>query len=249
MNDGQKAPEVKFEPKTEFGKKLDNFWYYNKWKVIVGIFILAVLVVCIIQCSMQDKTGVDILYCGGFPSSDKSVPDMQAAFVKAEPESTGKNGVGIRILETYDDDYLKELIQEAKEDTSAGAVNVQIFKDNYTNFTQLVTVGEYSLLLLDKWVYDSISKKVPFRTLDDVFGAGTVSDDIRYDGATVIFKKTDFFKANQGAFSKLPDDVVLCLCVFEPYKSSVSCGGSNKSNADYDAALEMFKSIINYKVK
>ena len=37
-------------------KKADNFWFYNKWKVLIGAFVAVVLGVCIWQsCSIPRR--------------------------------------------------------------------------------------------------------------------------------------------------------------------------------------------------
>ena len=52
--DTNKLPdEFKYEPETKIGKKLDNFWYYHKWKVIVCIFIAVIVIICAVQCATR----------------------------------------------------------------------------------------------------------------------------------------------------------------------------------------------------
>ncbi len=236
-NNESKIPEeFKIEPKTELGKKLDNFWYYNKWKVIVALFVLFIIVICVVQCTTRDKCDVQLLYGGALSSSDPITEEMRSALTKIEPENIGDDGVALNVLEIYDDEYVK-----ANQDK----VSVGVNKTNYENFCNLITSGEYSVLIMDKWIYDEIKDKVGFRAIDDVVGAGIVSDDVRYDSCAVYLKKTAFAKRFDGAFATLSDDTVICLCIYSPYKATLSCGDS--VDADYKASEEMFKSILTYK--
>lgn len=231
-----KLPDGELLPQSEFGKKLENFWYYHKWKVVAGIFVLFVLVICIVQCAMQDKNDVGILYGGALSSSDTRTQDMRKALSDTEPESIGKNGVGLSVMEIYTDEYVLD-----NKDKINASVNAQ----NHDNLCKLITAGEYSVLILDRWIYEGLKGKVGFRAVDEVLGEGAVSDEQKLDDCAVYLKKTAFFAANSGAYSGAGDDTVICLCIYSPVKSVAGCSGG--TDRDYNSSVEMFKAIINYK--
>ena len=238
MDNNIKVPkDFKIEPKTELGKKLDNFWFYHKWKVIVGIFLVIAITVCTVQCMSKEKTDVQILYAGGISSSNAISQDMKSALSDIKPKELGENGTGLTVLELYSDKYVIE---------NQDKVNAYNNSQNYKDFCQLLTAGEYSLLILDKWIYDDIKTSVGFRKITEVVGNDVVSDDAMYDDSAIYLKKTDFYLRYYGTFSKLPDDTVICLCIYSPYKSTVGCASQNSDSA-YDASVEMFKAIVNYK--
>ena len=59
--------------------KLQNFWYHNKWTVIVVTFFVVVIAVCTLQMFGKDKYDVSIVYGG----TERMEADERAAFVGA----------------------------------------------------------------------------------------------------------------------------------------------------------------------
>ena len=53
--DENKIPASDIQPQSETGKKFENFWYYNKWKVIAAVFTLIVLIFCVVQPSCLES--------------------------------------------------------------------------------------------------------------------------------------------------------------------------------------------------
>ena len=49
--------EIRLAPNSPFFAKLDNFWYYHKWKVIIIAFFAIVIIVGVVQ--MVGKTDAD----------------------------------------------------------------------------------------------------------------------------------------------------------------------------------------------
>ncbi len=237
MNENEKLPEGELTLQSDFGKKLDNFWYYNKWKVIGGLFVLFVLIICLIQCATREKTDVSLVYGGALSASDSRTQDMRAALSALEPESIGENGVGLNVMEVYSDKYVIE---------NQDIVNAPTNSSNYDSLCQLITAGEYSVLILDSWIYDEIKGRIGLRAVDDVCGAGVISSEQKYDENAVIFKKTAFYGANAGAFSGISDDAVICLCIYSPFKTFTGCGGSDNVDRDYQNSVEMYKAILTY---
>lgn len=223
-----------FTPQTEFGKKLDNFWYYNKWKILAIVFILFVITVCLIQCATQERYVVKIVYAGKMASSDLRAEGIKQAFSDIKPESIN-GSVGFDIMEIYDNKYLQDVNNSVNGATSA---------NNYKTFGNLIVTGEYSLLIVDKWIYEDIKGSVGLRAINEVCGNTVYNSE---DGFAVKFKDTDFYKANSAVFSGVSDDAVICLCIYSPYKSTMSCA-SNNQDAEYTAAVEIFKSVLNYKI-
>ncbi len=237
MNENEKLPEGELAPRSEFGKKLDNFWYYNKWKVLAGLFVLFVLIVCIIQFATRESYDVSIIYGGALSASDTRTQDMRAALTAVEPGSVGSDGVGLTVMEVYSDEYVID---------NQNKVNVPTNNSNYESLCQLITAGEYSVLILDRWIYDEIKDRIGLRAVDEVCGAGVVSPEQKLDANAVIFKKTAFYGANAGAFSGVSDDAVICLCIYSPFKTFTGCGGQNNVDRDYQNSVEMYKAILTY---
>lgn len=223
------------ELQSEFGKKLDNFWYYNKWKVIAAIFVIFVLTVCIIQIATREKSDVSVLYGGAVSSSNEITLDMKSALSDIEPSSVGKNGIKLSVMEIYDNDFVV-----------ANKINPGLNSANYKNLCSLIATGEYSLLILDKWIYDELKSEVGFCNVESI--CGSIAADKKLDDFAVYLKKTDFYNSYQGSFAALADDTLVCLCIYAPIKTVVGCTGSD-GDRDYQDSVEMFKTIVNYNAQ
>ena len=253
--DENKIPASDIQPQSDTGKKFENFWYYNKWKVIAAVFLLIVLVFCVVQCATKEKSDLGILYGGAMSASDARMPDMKKAFTSVEPEAFRKNGVGFTVNEIYSEEYIKA---SQKQQSSTGTleageteyrtVNPSVNSSNYESFSNLLQTGNYSIVIADKWIYDGMKGRVGLRGLDELFGEGSVPQEIRYDECGVLFKKTDFYLANQTAFAGISDDAVICICIYSPFKGIASCGGKD-TDAEYEKSIEMFRAILDYRIK
>ena len=237
MDNQNKLPdEFKYTPESELGKKLDNFWYYHKWKVLACVFILFVITVCAIQCATREDYNVRILYGGAFSSSNEKYPDMKDSFSKVPSESIDKDGAGLTVMEIYSKDYMLQ---------NEGKVNATTNSSNYDSLCNLITTGEYSVVLLDKWIYDEIKSRVGMRAVAELCPDYASSDKL-YDECAVYFTKTEFYERFSGVFGDVSDDTVICLCIYSPFKTTVGCGGSGVDR-DYADAEQYFKDILNYK--
>ena len=47
-------------------KKADNFWFYNKWKIIITAFAVIVLGVCIWQSCTKENYDATLMYAGPY---------------------------------------------------------------------------------------------------------------------------------------------------------------------------------------
>ena len=231
MNGDKKYSDNKIEPQSEFAKKLDNFWYYNKWKVIAAVFITVALTVCVVQCATRERNDATILYAGAYQSYNAGITSMKAALDEVEPESVGKLGVGINVLEIYSDDYIK----------AHPAVSVSMNNANFQNFTQLLEAGEQSLLIVDSWIYDSIKDRIKIRNVSDF---ADVDEALLYDERAVLFKKTAFFEKYKDAFDDLPDDTVILLCDYSIFRQYTGCSGGTDKN--YQKSEILFETILKY---
>ena len=236
MDNQNKLPdEFRYEPKSELGKKLDNFWYYHKWKVLACIFVSFVIAVCAVQCALREDFTVSVLYGGAFSSSNEKYPDMQNAFSSVDSDALGKDGAGLTVMEIYSAEYAKD---------NPDKVNSVTNSSNYDTLCQLVTTGDYSILLLDKWIYDEIKDRLGMRAVADLCPDYANSDKL-YDECGVYFTKTAFYQRYSGVFGDVSDDAILCICIYSPFKTTVGCGGG--VDGDYASSEQYFKDILNYK--
>ena len=221
-------------------EKIDNFWFYHKWKVIAVVAaVFLVFIMCIQMCG-NVADDVTLMYAGS--SYLTTVPNYEEILAKFEEvmpydfDGDGTKKVEFAALNIYS----KEQIEARKAEIASGAdipeINTHINTQEYTSFNRLMQTGEYSFCLIEKWLYDDIAKGV-FCKLEDTLGA---KPEYAIDSYAVMFWDTDFAKANAEAFAAIPKETVLCLRM----KNSITRKGSE---TNHNNAKEMFIAVINYK--
>ena len=232
------AEEIEF--KGGILEKIDNFWFYHKWKVITVVAaVFLVFIMCIQMCG-NVADDVTLMYAGS--SYLTTVPNYEEILAKFEEvmpydfDGDGTKKVEFAALNIYS----KEQIEARKAEIASGAdipeINTHINTQEYTSFNRLMQTGEYSFCLIEKWLYDDIAKGV-FCKLEDTLGA---KPEYAIDSYAVMFWDTDFAKANAEAFAAIPKETVLCLRM----KNSITRKGSE---TNHNNAKEMFIAVINYK--
>jgi len=262
MNNENKLPdEFKYSPESKTAKKLDNFWYYHKWKVIGAIFAVFVIVVCVYSCLSKPEKDIALLYAGPYSSYDESVLNINAELTEIMPESFKDKGAVLTVLEIYTaeqikalaekevEDYLKETKEELSAEEIAGLINrqenslSQLTTTNSKSLSSYLQMGNYSIYLLDPAVYEQYRSVGVFAKLSDVFGddipESAVSDD------AIKLSETEFYKKSSNGIGNLPEDTLLCIRVKPVF--GTGCSGERGNDKEYDKAVEMFKKIVNYK--
>lgn len=222
-------------------KKADNFWFYNKWKIIIGIFVVFVLGVCIWQSCSKESYDTTIMYAGPYNefNSQEVFPGIKSALSVAVPydyDGNGEKTCDIAVLIIYSDEQIKEMQKQAASEKRKLIVNTEMNAQELQKFDQLILAGEYSVCLLDPTLYERVRSAGAFCKLADVLG---YKPEYASDDYSVRFKDTEFAQYF-GAFKNMPDDTVLCL-------RTQSVFGGNKADEKYEVSKEYFKKIIEYK--
>ena len=221
-------------------EKIDNFWFYHKWKVITVVAaVFLVFIMCIQMCG-NVADDVTLMYAGS--SYLTTVPNYEEILAKFEEvmpydfDGDGTKKVEFAALNIYSKEQIEEREEQRKKDDSIAPINTHINTQEYTSFNRLMQTGEYSFCLIEKWLYDDIAKGV-FCKLEDTLGA---KPEYAIDSYAVMFWDTEFAKANAEAFAAIPKETVLCLRM----KNSITRKGSE---TNHNNAKEMFIAVINYK--
>ena len=94
-------------------KKADNFWFYNKWKIIITAFAVIVLGVCIWQSCTKENYDATLMYAGPYDeiNTKENFIAVQNALNAAIPEDIDGNGeksCDIVTLIIYSNDQIEE---------------------------------------------------------------------------------------------------------------------------------------------
>ena len=112
-NGGDKLPggEINVRPslrgKREHGRVyrwFDNFWYHHKWKTIIALFLVVVILVCVLQMCQKEESGdITVLLAGPYGFSDEAAYNnlRNALSLSVYLKDYDGNGVSRADLITY----------------------------------------------------------------------------------------------------------------------------------------------------
>ena len=230
MNENEKLNSTDIVTENRAYNKLENFWYHNKWTVIVVAFFVIVIAVCTVQMFGKDKYDVSVVYGG----TEKMSAEQRAAFLAAlqsvlpeDYDGDGNKTVGLVEYQIFSEE---ELYTEVETEVDGELVTIKkeqvALNWNTEQFSLMQSAvsktGEYSLCFASPYVFETLLK-------------GYVQE-----GNYVRLGDTDFYKYNE-AVQVLPADTVVCLL------RQFAIGQSSK-DAIYARSSELFSAIVAYDV-
>lgn len=224
----------------KFLKWLDNFWYHYKWVTIVSVFVAVVVIIGVVQISGREESDVKLAFFGPAVIAGEQQHNIEAAFeqiMSSDYNNDGKKNIALTSFAYYDDEQYKEKQKEALENDMLFVYDPSTRNDTITQFNALIGTGDTLICLLDEYIYNELSGRGAFETLENLLG---YEPELARDDYSVYLKDTDFGKY-YNAFDILPDDTILCMC-----KISENTFFSNKtaSKKNYERSEQMFCDIF-----
>ena len=231
------APERAFE----------NFWYHYKWPTLIIAFFAVFFLIAIAQMGTKNDYDAHLLYTGPAYLDGEVVAEIltsvnkaadQAYDIKENPADHDSDGMincdfnKIVYVPTMTAEEYKEndIYFNGVENLSARG-----------QFDNLIMIGEYVVLMIDKSLYDETVATGAFCRLSDILE--TVPENA-YDECGILL--ADLPICVENGFRQLPDDTVLC-CRTKSYVNNF-----NKKVQEeelYDAQIELFRQIVSYQRK
>ena len=224
--------------------KLDNFWFYHKWHVLVTAFVVFVVLVCLLQSRENKKDDVTLMFAGPYKLSATEVAALRTGLNDVMPEDFNGDG------EKYAEMVMMQIFSDAQEaeikatpdgeiPPYSGYIDPYYNDEQVTSFDNLIMAGEYSICILEPWLYERVKGSGGFRKLSEVFG--TVPE-AAIDEYGVLLADTAFAKAYPVCES-LPEGTVICL----RGKGVMSAIVNKKRNdREYAESEAMFRTIIQF---
>lgn len=258
-----KIQETEIKAQSEFAKKVENFWYYNKWKVIIAVFFVFVLGVCVYSCVTRPTFDITVVYAGPLTSTDKNVPNINSDMSEIMPDELGNNGANVLVLSIFNEEQAMRIAQaNAKtyinQQKAAGVVFTpesekkereryisdeiarfqNVSHEGYNSLGSYLSMGNYTVYMLDPEVYDYYAQKDDvFVPLSEIYGDAIPSSAA--NDYAVRLGDTEFYKNNKNGISKLPADTLVCLRVEPVFQGCAGQGSQEK----YEESIKMFKAI------
>ena len=233
------ASDVSLASSSPIFSKLDNFWYYHKWKVIIILFFAVVFIVGIVQMVNKNEGDESVIIAVPQYLYVEDIEGLDLALSSLIPTSDQGKKVNLFVYSIYSE---AELEAENTEETDEEGRYIQKVTNSYNvsqmeEYRSFLQTGEVSLLFVSPYLYDTLRENDRLRPLSDSFGdalpVGAMSDGygIRL-GNTYIYEFFDEIKV-------LPADTVICL-------SRAYIWGASSDKEKYADTVEYYKSLVNF---
>ncbi len=230
--------------KNGFAKWIENFWYHNKWTIIIVTFFVVILIVGAVQIFSNEEEDLQVTYSGPYILSSSEKAEINKVLVSLMPKDyngDGKKLVAFMDFGVYSEREL-ERENEAYTDENGKYVTMvfpQTNTENMKSYSDYLMTGECSVLFLSEYLYGErmASAKKHMVPLTDTFGA-ELPQGAMSDGYGIRLGDT-YLYASCPALQVLPEDTVICLN--RPYAIGAS---SNKKV--YERSVDFYKTLVTF---
>jgi hypothetical protein len=228
---------------SPFLRWLDNFWFYNKWKILIGGFFLVVFIIGFVQVLSQDKYDTTVAVACAYrmdTEEREKFSELLAKFCPEDYDGNGEKAVNLRWYEVYSEDEYKEAASEAAAESAASVINSQYNSEEYQNFNAYILTGDSSVVMVSPYLYSILVSGGRLMSVSEVYGDSEFPTGVTEDGYGIYLSQTDFYQYNQAA-QPLPDTTILCLL-----RATIS--GEAAHEDTYSHSVAMFRALADYQV-
>lgn len=247
--DGERGDDEKLEfrglgEKAEKAEsKLENFWYYHKWKVIFGAVIAAVLAVTAYQMITRDSPDIYVMYAGPGYTNAAQVDSIRTAFrsVIDDYNGDGKVGTSLMMLTCLTEEQIEERHDQAIAESRQFVINRNSNLQNIKQFDNEIGYGDSIIYMIDPSLYERVREAGGFMRLEDIFTEEELEGIETYDGCGVYLSSLKFTEVNS-VFQSFPSDTILCIRKI----TAMSSAFKNKDDFQkrHDDHIEAFRNIV-----
>ncbi|MBE6702834.1 MAG: hypothetical protein E7585_05430 [Ruminococcaceae bacterium] len=225
----------------------DNFWYHHKWKTIISLFLVIVVVVCTVQmCGRAPAGDMRVILCGPYNlmMDEAGVNDLKkclANHLAADYDENGVKQVDISSYSVYSEAQIKAFAANVDEngDPAPIVINTQVNASNYQSFISYIQTGDASVMFLDPWLFEKMKNQLtPLRNVLETVPENAITAVVEEQTVAlgICLGETALYRENT-AMQVLPEDTVICLAL------PVMAGDSGKPEI-YARAKEFYANLI-----
>ena len=236
--------------------KLENFFYYYKWHVIIAIFIVAVVVICSFQMCSKTDYDIHIIYAGSYDvrgsknENDISPYDTVRKSISEAVEDFDGNG---EVFTSFEAMYMlsakeiEELERELAELEAKGEasmeLNYTLLNENNAAFRDRLTYSDYYLYIISESLYETYKMSGENYVFESLTEYTKENPDIKLlDGRAIYLSSTEWGKLP--GLSDMPEDTVIALRTRGAFASHFDSKGNEEN---YQNDLKVIKNIIEYE--
>lgn len=236
------ARDVSFIKNNKTSSKLGNFWYHNKWTIIIVTFFVAVLIIVSVQLITKVDYDINVTVSGpNFLTSENIYNVRNELTVKLDHDinKDGQKTVSITTYPVFSESELKA-INHSKKDSNGNYIKIVEESENlsqYKQFVQHSQTGDSFILILSRYVYEPLKATNPSRLipLSEIYG-DNLPDGTLIDGYGIQLSKTALYQ-NSATLQGFADDYIICMCKLPDM-------ASRKQIKAYNEEIEFFKDLI-----
>lgn len=225
-------------------KWLDNFWYHNKWIVLIGGFFAVALTIMTVQFFTKDTYDAMIMYTGPRIPNAVQNEEICNAFenvMTGDYDGNGDKEVALTSFFLMTEEQLKDDKYRYDDNGNKILINTGEMATTRQQFATQISVGDAIICLLDPAWYDMVKKKdafVPIAELTD-----KEFEDM-YDECALYLHQTGFGEYFT-ALKTLPEDTLIC---FRRMSSASGLKNKNEEAERYEYNKKLFVNIIEFDI-
>lgn len=226
-------------------KWLDNYWYHYKWPTVITAALAIIIVIMAAQFVGRDKFDLSILYAGPLditPNQTRDVENETAKLLAEDLNGDGKKNCQLASFYLLTEEQISAVQAEYDEREELYFVNRSELASTRQKFTNQISAGDASVMLLDPYWYETLKKQDLIVPLNEILDS---VPDYAQDEYSVRFADTPFAKFFT-ATQVFPDDTVLCL-----RRMPITSAFTGKSSAEkqYGCSKELFRAFVGFSVE
>lgn len=131
----QKAPETLKE-------KSENFWYYNRYKILSIVLIIVITAICVTQCVMRPDYDLTVTIYTSSLVGDDDCKEIEQFFKNISEDVNGDGSINVQVINcSYNENGNREILYATK-----------------TKFQAIVaSEQEYILFITDEYSYNQMN--------------------------------------------------------------------------------------------
>lgn len=239
---------------NRFLKWLDNFWYHNKWIVLISAAFLFTFIVCFVQCSGRETSDISVVFAGTVVTEyeDEGGGEAQIRYTALRGEAAEKIRAIFGTLSPENDDGERatvafptytvyseaELLHNYGGESGEGYVGARYRnQENIDLLATYIQTGESSVWFLSPEVYDLQNFDTLAVPLAETFGEKI--PDGAVDAYAVRLGDTDLYRYYD-AMQVLPADTLIVLTKSYAF-------GKSSDDEVYRASVALYRAILEFR--
>ena len=238
LSENEKYEDRNIRTEGGFLKKMEDFWFFHRGKVIVAVILMLVLALFISQIVGRRNSDVMIAYAGPAyisGATQSSVQDLLTEIVGNDLRDEAFL-MGLTQYQIYSKDQIESLRAETHEDGEQVFVNSELNSQMYEDLYTYIMTGDTALLILDPWLYAELRKNERLLPMSELFETLPLGTDSY--GYAIVLGETEIYQYYD-VMQMLPENSVLCFL-----KAQVI--GKTAKEKNYELMQDAFRAIVNF---